>query len=121
MSRSPDLPVDLVLIRHGESEGNVSSHKSSLQEQFLDQLGDKKTYDFRLTERGKGQAIATGAWLRKHGSRFDGFFTSDMVRAMETSALLGLEGASWKLDWNLREQSMVMESRSCMDLAEART
>lgn len=35
--------------------------------------------------------------------KFDNFYVSEYARAIETAALLGLEGASWKVDFMIRE------------------
>lgn len=48
-------PKRIILIRHGESEGNVSRIVYS----------QKPDYALQLTERGKGQAMEAGSELRK--------------------------------------------------------
>ena len=87
---------ELVLVRHGESEGNVAYQRS------LD--GDHSLYSgeflkrhsslWRLTDRGREQAGAAGQWLRTQvDCRFDAFFTSEYLRAMETASLLQIPRA----------------------------
>ena len=40
---------------------------------------------WRLTDRGREQALKTGEWLRENvDGGFDGFFSSEYLRAMET-------------------------------------
>lgn len=100
------LPVTLTLVRHGESEGNIAVKRSK--------NGDHSSYTpeflarhsslWRLTERGKEQAEAAGAWLKKNGCRFDRCYTSDYVRAQETAGLLGQRDARWYSDIYLRER-----------------
>ena len=103
---------ELVLLRHGESEGNVA-YEASVK-------GDHSMYSgaflerhsalWRLTEKGEDQAKIAGEWLRNNikGSsdrrQFDCHFTSEYVRAMETAGLLGLAGARWRPEVMLRER-----------------
>jgi NAD+ kinase len=58
-----------------------------------------------LTDRGRQQAGAAGAWLREQGlDLFDRHYCSPYVRTMQTAALLGLPDASWWLEPLLRER-----------------
>jgi broad specificity phosphatase PhoE len=98
-----DLPADLVFIRHGESEGNVTEKLPVLRPL----IADKTRFNYRLTFRGVKQARKTGEWFQKHGiSAFDAYFTSDLPRTKETAALLGYPGASWMEETDLREQHL---------------
>lgn len=104
------LPIDLVLVRHGQSEGNAA--------QRLSEAGNDKAYDelfrnrhtasFRLTRRGCAQATKAGTFIRKeflaNGIGFDRYITSEYARAMETAARLALPGAEWFCDYNLTER-----------------
>lgn len=65
----------LVLVRHGESQGN----RDNLFTGWL---------DLPLTDRGRQEARAAGAALRRLGVVFDVAFTSALVRTIETSRLL---------------------------------
>jgi NAD+ kinase len=101
------LPLDLVLVRHGESEGNEATRRARAgDDAMLQRLRRRHSSFWRLTERGVEQAQRSGAWLR---DRFpDGFhrhWTSEYVRAMETAAWLELPGAEWELQPDLRERS----------------
>jgi len=123
MSRYPGLPLDLILIRHGESEGNVADimwHEKG-DDSFREKIGEKHSYDYRLTKRGQRQAALTGAWMRRYLGRFDAFYTSDFARTKETAARLDLEGARWVPVTDLREQDLTMPDRSCMTLETARS
>ncbi|KAJ1458256.1 histidine phosphatase superfamily [Pelagophyceae sp. CCMP2097] len=104
---APHRMLELVLVRHGESEGNIA-YRRSVQ-------GDTSLYSgkfltrhsslWRLTDTGRAQAAEAGAWLEKHAApTFDAFYTSEYLRAMETAGLLRLDGASWKTECNLRER-----------------
>jgi broad specificity phosphatase PhoE len=97
----------LVLLRHGESEGNVAYDLSIKGDHSL-YAGDfleRHSSLWRLTEKGEDQAKIAGEWLRDNNlSRFDCLYTSEYVRAMETSGLLGLKDVKWRSDLMLRER-----------------
>lgn len=105
------LPIDLVLVRHGQSEGNAAKRLSERGEHSTlgDVFRDRHTRSFRLTALGRKQAIAAGKWIRKEFFKdpigFDRYYTSEYARAMETSGLLGLLDAEWFRDFNLTERN----------------
>jgi len=83
------MPLDIVLVRHGESEGNYAyglSHKGDHRyflpdAPFLQRHGSR----WRLTHQGRQQAEVTGAWLRTQvAPAFDRYYASEYLRAMET-------------------------------------
>ncbi|KAG8465534.1 hypothetical protein KFE25_002841 [Diacronema lutheri] len=106
----PPRLKELVLVRHGESEGNIA-HRRSLR-------GDHSLYEnqffarrhsslWRLTNRGIEEAIKAGDWLRENiDVRFDRYYVSEYVRAMETAAKLELPGATWYTETFLRERDL---------------
>lgn len=101
------MPLDLVLVRHGESEGNVANRQSREGDNsaFTAEYLGRHSSKWRLTDKGIGQAQAAGRWIRERlGQSFDRFYTSEYVRAMETAALLELPGAEWFADFYLRER-----------------
>jgi NAD+ kinase len=101
------MPLDLVLVRHGESEGNVASHRSRLGDHsaFTPEFMARHSSTWRLTDRGIDQARAAGEWIRTNISpRFDRYYVSEYARAMETAALLELPDAVWYSDFYLRER-----------------
>lgn len=92
------MPVDLVLIRNGSSEGGIAIKKArlgsraDLNQEFC-QLHNSR---WRLTEFGVAQAKATGEWLKKQFKNpFSCYLTGEYVRSLETAACLGLEDAQW--------------------------
>jgi NAD+ kinase len=103
------MPVDLVLVRHGESEGNVA-RKFSLEGDnslFTEEFCARHNSRLRLTDRGRQQALSAGAWLKKNiGLQFDRYYVSGYARAMETAALLNLPDAVWFQDLYLRERDL---------------
>eukprot|EP01116_Phalansterium_solitarium_P009430 TRINITY_DN23557_c0_g1_i1.p1 TRINITY_DN23557_c0_g1~~TRINITY_DN23557_c0_g1_i1.p1 ORF type:complete len:336 (-),score=84.95 TRINITY_DN23557_c0_g1_i1:335-1315(-) len=102
-----NLPGDIVLVRHGESEGNLAQRQSRKGDDrfWTDEFGRRHTSDYRLTDRGRHQALATGEYMRKNCTdRFDAYFVSEYVRAQETAALLGLPNARWSTEFYLAER-----------------
>lgn len=104
------LPQELVLVRHGESEGNVASNLMKKGDRSLGFiLTDHHTARWRLTPKGVEQAKMAGEWLRANlqplpsGDYFDRHYVSEYVRAMETASHLGLV-QDWYVDYNLRER-----------------
>ncbi len=107
------LPIDLVLVRHGQSEGNVAKRLAERGDHSLmtPEFLARHTASYRLTKMGTDQAALAGAWLREefcseeHPGGFDRYLVSDHVRAIQTAGLLDLPGAAWHLDFNLTERS----------------
>lgn len=103
------MPLDLVLVRHGESEGNVASRLEQAGDDsvFTEEFCNRHNSRLRLTDFGREQARAAGAWIREHvGMHFDRYLVSGYLRAMETAALLELPDARWYQDFYLRERDM---------------
>ena len=103
------LPIDLVLVRHGQSEANAAKRLSEAGDHsaFTDAFRDRHTASFRLTERGRKQAALAGQWIYNEfcrDSHFDRYITSEYNRAMETSGLLGLPNAEWFCEFYLTER-----------------
>ena len=102
------MPADLVLVRHGQSEGNVAVHASRAgDERYVTDSVFKARHSshWRLTDLGITQAQQAGAWVRANvGSRFDRYYVSAYARALETAGHLGLPDAAWFIDARLRER-----------------
>jgi len=101
------FPVDLVLVRHGESEGNFSQERAKGGDHSLwtTEFRNRHTSRYRLTERGRLQAIAAGEFIRKNiYHQFERYYASEYTRAMETAGLLGFKRAHWFVEFYLREQ-----------------
>ncbi len=87
----PVLRMKLLLIRHGESVGNVERR---IQGQA----------DFPLTDRGREQARALARRLQQEGWSLDALYASDLSRAAETAQILGdALGVPLTIDERLRE------------------
>lgn len=99
------MPLDLVLVRHGESVGNaaIRDAKAGLPTPPADEQQSSRLWLLNAT--GEKQAEVTGAWMRENGLEgFDRHYCSPYVRAMQTAALLRLPDASWWLEPLLRER-----------------
>lgn len=103
------LPIDLVLVRHGESEGNVARNLSEVGDDslFTEEFMKRHSSRFRLTDRGRTQAVIGGEWTKTNiGLHFDRYMVSTYLRAMETAGLLDLPDAQWRLEDYLRERDI---------------
>lgn len=103
------LPIDLVLVRHGESEGNVARRFSEHGDDslFTEEFCKRHSSRLKLTDRGQKQADTAGDWIRGNISEhFDRYLVSGYDRAMETAARLKLPEARWFQDFYLRERDM---------------
>ena len=104
------LPIDLILIRHGQSEGNEAKRRSEKGDNsaFKALTTGRHSRSYRLSQKGREQAITAGKWLvgefLKDGITFDRFIVSEYTRAMETASLLDLPDASWYRNFYLTER-----------------
>jgi len=101
------LPVDLILVRHGQSEENlaISMNRGGDKSFFTDEF--RRTHDraFRLTDKGVAQSKAVGEWLKKNVPiPFHYFYVSDFIRAKESAFYLNLPQAKWEVKYELRER-----------------
>ena len=101
------MPNNLILVRHGRSEGNVvvDAAKKGDESGYTDEFRDTPGRRWHLTPEGRQQAIKAGEWILKNiGENFDKYYTSSYTRARETAALLNLPNAKWMIDRRLRER-----------------
>ena len=94
------LPVDLILIRNGLSEGSVMikryQNNFHFSKKVLHAFSSVHSSRWRLTQLGQIQARSTGKWISEnYPKKFDAYLTGEYVRSLETACLLNLEGASW--------------------------
>lgn len=105
------LPIDLVFVRHGESEGNIATKASEEGDHsfFTPEFRDRHSREFRLTNRGVDQAKLAGNWLRDNlPFSFSHFYVSDYIRAKETAVHLDLPNAKWREEFHLRERDRAL-------------
>lgn len=101
------MPIDLVLVRHGKSEGNAANRRSRRNDHsdFTPEFRDRPSSLWRLTDEGIDEAARTGIWIKENiGSYFDKYYVSEYIRAIETAANLKLPDAKWYLEFYLRER-----------------
>lgn len=105
------LPRDIILVRHGESEGNKANKYSRRGDNqfFTPEFRDKHSRTFRLTDKGIKQAKDAGEWLMANVVMpLDRFYVSDYIRTKETAAYLDLPDASWRFEFHLRERDTAL-------------
>lgn len=101
------LPIDVMFVRHGQSEGNLAkrlSEKGDHEAHKRAHVG-RHTRSMRLTALGREQAVAVSRWLTAEGGHFDRCVVSEYARAMETAALLSIPRAEWYRTPELTERS----------------
>ena len=104
----PAMPLNLLLVRHGESEGNVvnkgyaETRDESLFSEIFSAIHESQ---YELTPKGIEQATLAGAWLKENWNKpFFRMMVSSNKRAMQTAAYLDLPNVLWNIDHNLRER-----------------
>ena len=106
------MPNHLVLVRHGESEGNFvrSAYKSGDESYLTDEFRQRPAHEWRLTPEGVKQAKAAGVWIQEHVLKayglpgFDRYVYSPHRRTRETAGHMDLPNAGWRLERLLRER-----------------
>jgi broad specificity phosphatase PhoE len=71
--------MDIMLLRHGESEGNLAGRMQG-------------RLDFPLTALGREQAARAGEFLLTRGGRFAAVYASPLKRAFETASIVAAQG-----------------------------
>lgn len=107
LTNNPPMPVNLVAVRHGQSELNEANKRSRQGDNsaFTEAFRNCHESQFRLTPLGRSQARLAGEWIKNNiPFNFGRFYVSEYIRAKETAALLGLPEAQWYVDYNLRER-----------------
>jgi broad specificity phosphatase PhoE len=111
------LPQRLILVRHGESEGNLIVHKTRDDDDSLydPKMKDAHTVSWRLSKTGVEQAQQAGEWIKENTFMKDAcpwnedlvfkrFYVSDYIRAIETAYELNLQNPHWQVTSEVRER-----------------
>jgi broad specificity phosphatase PhoE len=101
-------PSRLYLVRHGESAGNVARDRAEAEGLPMIDIADRDM-DVPLSDRGREQAAALGAWWSRQpaGERPNVLYVSPYVRAQQTAEIAVEKGGlsvSSVLDERLRER-----------------
>jgi broad specificity phosphatase PhoE len=91
------LPVDLLLVRNGMSQGFYALTPASARDLHAPaRLAQMHPSKWRLTNRGRKEARMAGQWIRDNFKRpFNAYLTGEFLRSLETAACLGLPDARW--------------------------
>lgn len=106
--RTMGTPKNLILVRHAESQGNEAyrNHENGDKDAFTEEFLRIHSSKWQLTEDGRKQAKQAGEWIRENtGLKFNYFYSSDYIRALETALLLNLSKAQWIPNNYLEERS----------------
>lgn len=97
---------DLLIMRHGESEGNAANRMSERGDiQALVTLYEERhSYHLRLSNKGCTQAEAAGTWLRENNVVPDFCTVSEYTRAKETALRIALPQTEWTVNRHLVER-----------------
>lgn len=104
------MPENLIVVRHGESIGNLAKRKSEQGDNSLiKRLHGTHTAHWTLTEKGCYQAVETGDFINQyffHDQKiiFDRMYVSSYARAMQTAAHLNLIHSNWIVDTRITER-----------------
>lgn len=104
------MPENLIVIRHGESIGNLAKRKSENGDNsLLERLRGTHTAHWPLTKKGIDQAKKTGQFINDYFINeqkifFDRMYVSSYARAMQTAAYLELIRAKWIVDTRITER-----------------
>lgn len=105
------MPVNLLVVRHGESIGNEAKRKSEKGDNSLiERLKGTHTAHWPLTRKGTSQAKLAGDFINDkiindQGIFFDRMYVSCYARAMQTASGLDIVRASWILDVRITERN----------------
>eukprot|EP00316_Scyphosphaera_apsteinii_P009306 CAMPEP_0119315736 /NCGR_PEP_ID=MMETSP1333-20130426/36934_1 /TAXON_ID=418940 /ORGANISM="Scyphosphaera apsteinii, Strain RCC1455" /LENGTH=239 /DNA_ID=CAMNT_0007321181 /DNA_START=27 /DNA_END=743 /DNA_ORIENTATION=+ len=115
MANFINLPSELVIVRHGQSEANAMIEmRKRGDSSAMQAMRDAKRHDsmMRLTDLGRSQARSVGKWLRENAPPFDAFYCSQYVRTKETAAEMNLPNAHWHADLMIRERDQGVQDGS---------
>jgi broad specificity phosphatase PhoE len=108
VTSSGDWPAGLLVVRHGESRGNVARAAAEAAGAAWIDIAERDM-DVELSERGEGQAAALGRWFTAPGRRPPTVaLSSPYQRARRTAELAlaegGLQSVELVCDERLRER-----------------
>lgn len=118
-----NMPMDLVMMRHGQSEANVVQglEKSDVPHPQTNAIYARHDYEQRLARDGLTQPLLARDWLLAQGiapEQFDEAYVSPLYRTLETAAILGGQACLWlpetkiiERDWGIFGATPLNERR----------
>ena len=101
------MPRNLILVRHGESEGNVAiqASKRGDESHYTDEFMTTPDHHWHITDKGIAQAACVGEYLAENHA-FDKHYVSSYIRTRETASAMNLPtvGWGWRENRGLRER-----------------
>jgi broad specificity phosphatase PhoE len=109
MEKQVTQPMNMVFVRHGQSEANLVQYAEKNGEVHKNTAEIYARHDFEhpLTEKGVQQAKAARRILMREGiapETFDEWYVSPFVRTTETAAYIGNGVIDWLPEIRLRER-----------------
>ena len=99
------MPKNLVLIRHGQSEGNIvmEALKRGDKTLYTKEFKERHDSDYRLSLKGIEQAKITGSYINERFGQgfFDVGFVSSYKRALETASYIDI---NWQIRSDITER-----------------
>ncbi|HEX7484498.1 MAG TPA: histidine phosphatase family protein [Candidatus Saccharimonadales bacterium] len=105
------MPIDLVFVRHGQSEANIvqKGHEPQPSTEIIMAVNDRPDWQQRLSSLGISQAKLAKIFIDKElggVSSFDGRYLSPFLRTRETAAYIGGDDCDeWTVDDRVVERS----------------
>lgn len=105
------MPKNLVMFRHGESEGNVAQRmeKLGLESDIAPEVYKRHDWEHPLSQDGIGQAIVAGEYGAQEFGDFTEYFdrryVSPFIRTRQTAAYIGGMACDWIIDNRLIERN----------------
>lgn len=104
------MPVDLVFVRHAQSEANViqKADKEGIQHPHSNEVNLRADWKQRLSEEGIDQAKVAKDWIDRNlggVALFDYGYVSTFLRTRETAGYLGTPVNGWALDDRIVERN----------------
>ena len=113
MEKEVTQPMNIVFVRHGQSEANVVQHaeKNGGTHVHSEKVYERHDFEHPLTLKGVAQAKAARTTLKSLGmtpQTFNEFYVSPYKRTKETAAYIGRDEVNWlpeirliERDWGL--------------------
>lgn len=101
------LPIDLVFVRHGQSEANIVQQREKREPEFRPppEFNDRHDWQYRLSADGRDQAQTAATFFdNRLAAHFDVGYVSPFIRTRETASLIGGPDFAWLIDDRLRER-----------------